>query len=121
MQLQLRCVSFFCGASIRDLLYELLDKAKRDLAHLIRRQVADRMRQLDERMAIHAFCAERMQRRVLERRGQKHRRGDAAFFELHCVVHTAQRARPSSADRGGGNLHPFRHRIELPRSEVRAR
>ena len=53
-----------------------------------------------------------MHRRVLEDLREKHRRRYAAFLEFHRVVHTAQRAGPSPAERGGGDLHLLRHLVQ---------
>ena len=79
-------------ALVGELLHELARESQCDLAHLLGREVADRMRQLDERMSVHAFGAKRVDRCILERLRQKHSRRDSAFFELYRVVHTAQRA-----------------------------
>src|ERR1043166_4507594 len=70
------------------------------------------MRQLYERMSVHALSAERMDRRVPEGLRKNPRRGYAALPEGPRVVHTAQRAGASSADRGSGHLHSARHRLD---------
>ena len=88
-----------------ELPHQLIDVSQCDNAHFIVRKIADRMRQFNQRMALHAAAFELMQGRVLENLREDHRRGDAAFFELHCVVHTAQRAGASPADGGSRDIH----------------
>jgi hypothetical protein len=70
------------------------------------------MRQFDHRVTFHAAAFELMYGRILENLREYHRRGDAAFFELHCVVHTAQRARASPADGGSSHIHFVRQFIQ---------
>ena len=72
--------------------------------HLFRRQVADGVGQLNQWMAFHALCAKLEDGRILEGCCNHDGGRDAALLELDGVVHTAQRAGPSPADGGDGDL-----------------
>ena len=85
-------------------MHELIDEFQGHDAHFSARKIADRVRQFNQRVPFHATALELMHCCVLEYLRQDHRRGNAAFFELHCVVHTAQRARASPAHRGSGDI-----------------
>jgi len=69
------------------------------------------MGQHDKGMSCHPFRPELKHRGVGEGLSQDDRRWDPAFFELNRVVHTAQRAGPSAANRGDGDLHLLGHRL----------
>jgi hypothetical protein len=99
---------------------ELTDKfihvTQGDFLHLLPAQIADRMGKHYERMSVHALCAERMDCRVPENLGEKHRGGYTPLFEFNRVVHTAQRAGASSAYGCRRNLHPFGKGVDLLRA-----
>ena len=80
------------AVSVGELAHELIDVLQRQRVHLIMREIADRMWQFDHGMAFHTPALELMYCRVFEYLREHHRCGDAAFLELHRVVHTAQRA-----------------------------
>ncbi len=90
--------------SVGKLAYELVDVFQGQHMHFIVREIADRVRQFDHRMTFHAAAFELVNGGVLENLCEDHRRRYAAFFELHGVVHTAQRAGASPADGGDGNV-----------------
>lgn len=94
------------------MLDDLVNKTQRQLPHLFRPQIADGMRHLDVGMPIHTLALELEHGRILEGLRNNHRRRNAAFFELYGVVHTAQRARPSSTDGGNRHLHLLGHFVD---------
>ena len=95
-----------------ELAHHLVYIAQCYILHFFGLEIADGMRQLNISVPIHAFGAKLEDRRVLECGGDDGRRGNAAFFEFYCVVHTAQRAGASPADSGDGHLHVARHLID---------
>lgn len=92
--------------------HKLVHIAQRDLAHLVSSQVTDRVWQLDQGVTVHSLAAESMDRRALENLRQKYRRRYAALLEFHRVVHTAQRAGPSPANRGGRHVDLTCHFVD---------
>lgn len=94
-----------------NLLDQLIDIAKRELPHLLRFQITDRVRHLDIRMPRHALALELEYRSILESLRYYHRRRYPAFLKFDRVVHTAQRARPSTTDGSNSHLNFFGHFI----------
>ena len=74
----------------------LVNDSERDRLHFLGCEVADRMGQLDVRMPRHSLALELEVRCRPERLGDYGGGGDPTFFELYCVVHTAQRAGASA-------------------------
>src|SRR5947207_765758 len=99
-------------ASGRQLARDLVHETQRDLAHLLGFQVTDRVWQLHVRMATHAFSAELKYRDVRESLRRDHRGWNSALLELYRVVHTAQRAGPSSPEADDRYLHLARELVD---------
>jgi hypothetical protein len=92
--------------------HDLLDLRERHLAHLLGFEIADWMRQFDVGMSFHAFAAKLEYTCVLERLCDNHGRRHAALLEFYGVMHTAQRARPSSAYCGNRDIYFVRHLVD---------
>ncbi len=89
------------------------DMTQRRRLHLLRREIADGMRERYERMTVHAFGAECVDGRVAKDLGDEYGSGYSAFFKLYCVVHTAQRTGTSTSYGSDGDVDSFRKRIQL--------
>ncbi|SVD52579.1 uncharacterized protein METZ01_LOCUS405433, partial [marine metagenome] len=77
-----------------DLVYELQGQ----FPHIGRLKITYRVRQHDILVPFHPLAAELEVCCPLERGSDDGRRWDAPLLELHGVVHTAQRAGPSTAE-----------------------
>ena len=70
------------------------------------------MRHFNVRMPLHPFTAELEYGRVCKGLGNDDRGGYATFFKFYGVVHTAQRARPSSTHSRNRDIHLFCHFVD---------